>query len=100
MTTMTAASMTPMKQHVWIGELMLADDRRSPDAEAGDDQHEDGPDQDKKHGKLPLSELVGNAVERGDNAERERMRSPAADRSRQFERVTRGRDPIPLRSRS
>ena len=66
------------EEHVRIGELILADDRRRPDAEAGNDEHEDGPDQDKKHGELPLSNLVGKAVERGNNGSE--SGSPATSR--------------------
>ena len=70
------------EQHVGIGELILADDRRRPDAKAGNHEHENGPDQYKKHGKLPRSDFVGRAAERGKNDERERISSPRAGRSR------------------
>ena len=59
------------EDEVGIGEVVLADDPRHPDAQAGDDQHEDGPDQDQEHdgwtslwtvkrvGRVPARESYG-----------------------------------------
>ena len=49
-TTSTATSMIPMKTMIGVGELVLPDDPGRPDAEPGDHDDEDGPDQYEEHG--------------------------------------------------
>ncbi len=58
MTTTIATNMTPTKTTIGIGELIISDDRRRLDAEAGNHEHEDRPDQYKKHGKSPFPTLA------------------------------------------
>ncbi len=41
----------PDEDDVGIGELVLADDPRGPDAEPGDDEDENGSDQYEEHGE-------------------------------------------------
>ena len=53
----------PDEDDVGIGELVLADDPGGPDAEAGDDEDENGSDQHEKHGEGPLPDLVGEMGE-------------------------------------
>ena len=53
-TTTTAAIMTPTKTTYGLASWFSPTICASPDAQAGDDQHEDGPDQDQEHGKRPL----------------------------------------------
>ena len=57
---------------------MLADDPRGLDAEAGNDQHEDGPDQVPEAWQVTSSDLVGKAVERGKMIKSESDRSPSS----------------------
>ena len=53
-TTTTAATIIPTKSEIRIRELVLADEARDLDSQAGHHQHEDGPDHDQQHGQEPF----------------------------------------------
>ena len=55
----------PDEDHVRIGELILADDRRRLDAEAATTSTKIARIKTRSMAKLPLPNLVGNNVERG-----------------------------------